>query len=941
MGEGKVSLKVLLSLKNKIIGKEKKMTNIKNKTTAISIVMVLMLSLSALVVSIPNVSAKISFTMSTGFYPIIGENSPTLISWVPTPADSNPLANPTSGYYKKTPIWPNATATFTRPDGTKDVINGPFKQRSPPPTMGQAEAEIVLVYPPNMQGKWNVTFHWPGDDTYNAINQTNTFIVGSHFEKRDCWAFLSIKPYPVVGLGQDILINAWVTPPPITARDYFEDYLFTFTPPTGNSFTVGPMNSELTASVWFNLPLTELGNWTIKFNFPGDFMYKPCSVTRTITVQQAPVPVGYPDTPLPAEPWTFPINTENREWRNIAGPWEQTNYNASSGAWNPYTEGVRTPHVLWKLPSYGQLGGYIGSPHSIETGGGSAEYEAGDVGLYSSSVPSIKTVMAGRGYYTAGTNIICVDMQTGKQLWSVPGSFNVGSRRGSTSALYSFSSSRFIAYNAITGAVILNVTGISMSFYEDPYVYSMTGTTYDRLIKWTTVGSSTNFTTRILWNVSNPMPSVEGIPWPAGASVESLAHHEILDGVWIMNVRIRALPVGSSIIALVKGINTTTGETMYAFDPILNHGDIDEWWTSQGPATGSGYGLFYQAAVRDESEGRSFIARDVKTGAIKWVSENADYPWGNFWAYTPMPCAYGMIYGHSYSGVYAFNVTNGKIVWHFIDNDTYNEEPYASNINATDGSTYSSFTFGSVGGIVGGGILYAPDTEHSPTFIYRGQGLCAVNAFTGELLWKIKGVYTPTAIAYGVLLASDSYNGFTYAFAKGETATAISMSSKVIAKGDSTLIEGTVLDMSPAQEDTAAVSDDSQTAWMEYLHMQQPFPVNAKGVTVSLDALDPNNNYVHIGNATSDITGKYSFLWTPEIEGKYNIIASFMGSEAYYGSTAETSIGVTNAPATPAPPMPLQTVPDPTMPIVGMGVAILAAVAIVGLMIVRVLRKKP
>jgi hypothetical protein len=206
------------------------------------------------------------------------------------------------------------------------------------------------------------------------------------------------------------------------------------------------------------------------------------------------------------------------------------------------------------------------------------------------------------------------------------------------------------------------------------------------------------------------------------------------------------------------------------------------------------------------------------------------------------------------------------------------------------------------------------------------------------LLWKIKGVYTPTAIAYGVLLASDSYNGFTYAFAKGETATAISMSSKVIAKGDSTLIEGTVLDMSPAQEDTAAVSDDSQTAWMEYLHMQQPFPVNAKGVTVSLDTIDPNNNYVHIGNATSDTTGKYSFLWTPEIEGKYTVIASFYNTEAYYGSTAETSIGVTNAPATPATPQPATAAPDITMYILYATVAMIAAIAIATLLL---LRKKP
>ncbi len=83
---------------------------------------------------------------------------------------------------------------------------------------------------------------------------------------------------------------------------------------------------------------------------------------------------------------------------------------------------------------------------------------------------------------------------------------------------------------------------------------------------------------------------------------------------------------------------------------------------------------------------------------------------------------------------------------------------------APDGSTYASYTFDLVGGILGGGILYAPNTEHSITFLYLGQELCAADALTGELLWKIKGVYTPTAIAHSVLVTSDSYNGFYIRF---------------------------------------------------------------------------------------------------------------------------------------------------------------------------------
>lgn len=255
------------------------MSNAKNKTATTAIAIVLMLTLGTIAISITNVSAKISLTMSTGFYPIIGENSPTLISWIPSPN----IFISGSVYAGKTPVWNNATVTFTRPDGTKDVVNGPVTVK--PQVVGGVAPRVELIYTPNMQGKWNVTFYWPGDDTYNGFNQTDAFIVGPHYGKRDTWAELSMNPYPVVGLGQQLVINAWVTPPPITQRDNFEGYLFTFTSPSGSSFTVGPMNSEGEATVWFNLPLTERGNWSIKFDFPGNFMYNPSTVTRTITVQ--------------------------------------------------------------------------------------------------------------------------------------------------------------------------------------------------------------------------------------------------------------------------------------------------------------------------------------------------------------------------------------------------------------------------------------------------------------------------------------------------------------------------------------------------------------------------------------------------------------------------------------------------------------------------------
>ena len=83
------------------------------------------------------------------------------------------------------------------------------------------------------------------------------------------------------------------------------------------------------------------------------------------------------------------------------------------------------------------------------------------------------------------------------------------------------------------------------------------------------------------------------------------------------------------------------------------------------------------------------------------------------------------------------------------------------------------------------------------------------------------------------------------------------------------MIKGTVLDNSPAQPGTPCVSKDSMTTQMEYLHMQHPIDgvdhnATITGVPVSIDAVDPNGNYIHIGDTTTDgYSGTFGFTWTP------------------------------------------------------------------------------
>ena len=124
--------------------------------------------------------------------------------------------------------------------------------------------------------------------------------------------------------------------------------------------------------------------------------------------------------------------------------------------------------------------------------------------------------------------------------------------------------------------------------------------------------------------------------------------------------------------------------------------------------------------------------------------------------------------------------------------------------------------------------------------------------------------------------------------AKAKAQTTVTAPATNIEVGESFTITGTVLDMSPAQKGTAAISDESMDAWMEYKHMQMPKPTDATGVPVQLTAIDPNGNLINIGTATSDTDGEYGFSWAPEVAGLYRVIATFAGSESYGSSTDST-----------------------------------------------------
>ena len=126
--------------------------------------------------------------------------------------------------------------------------------------------------------------------------------------------------------------------------------------------------------------------------------------------------------------------------------------------------------------------------------------------------------------------------------------------------------------------------------------------------------------------------------------------------------------------------------------------------------------------------------------------------------------------------------------------------------------------------------------------------------------------------------------------------------------------------------------------------MQHSFPAKVTGVPVSIDAVDPNGNNVHIASVNSDLSGTFAYTWTPTIPRQYKITATFAGDDSYGSSWAETHATVVNAPEATSTPTAtassstLATTTDLMTYIVAVGIAIIIAIAIATVLI---LRKRP
>ena len=310
--------------------------------------------------------------------------------------------------------------------------------------------------------------------------------------------------------------------------------------------------------------------------------------------------------------------------------------------------------------------------------------------------------------------------------------------------------------------------------------------------------------------------------------------------------------------------------------------------------------------------------------------------------------AYGKIYVTGYGGVlYSYDITNGDLLW------TYGNGGPGNSTFAGLETSYGTYPYDL--DVIADGKLFLGTTEHSPNSpFYKDARYRVINATDGTEIWTLMGWATGMDATYdrvadGFFVFLNTYDMQVYTVGKGPSQMTVSVTNDVIQSGSSVMIKGTITDIAAGtqQKEQAArfpngvpaVSDESQTGWMEYVYMQKPRPTDTLGVPIVISVVDSNGNYREIGSTVSD-DGFFSLNWKPDIEGKYTVYASFAGSESYWPSQAVTAFAVD--PATPtASPYPATVLPATEMYITAGVAAIIVAIAIVGLLLAMLIRKRP
>jgi hypothetical protein len=782
---------------------------------------------------------------------------------------------------------------------------------------------------------------------------------------------ISVAP-TLIGVGQTATVNLWIFPLPdnyFYQASYlgFNGITVTFIKPNGTKDTFAPVDAtgiydpgqtQALGALYFFYEPDMAGDWSVSFTMPaqditdstGTVQYMACTsnsahFTVTEEMQLAGLLNGYPWAELPNEDsyWSYPINSNNREWSQISGDWLGSSLTgltvtgATSRLWQPYGSGPSTAHIVWKQPY--KAGGLIG----------------GDYGSlsYSSAITVVTaTIMGGKLFMNIPNenNFGCIDLATGEILYTAPGQITNGihlpgnpyaqsllatpgqttvylQSYGNSPTSYLFSSGGALLspgniwnyYDPFTGTLMMSIANASTASY---YLIDGTnlayGTTLDgQLFAW-------DLEKVIEHNIFTEFYSVPGTAligdWPAGL-------------VWT-----RPLPTPlATAVGLTSSTPTVFATSTDASTIVLRTNPNQYWGFSAEDGTQLwNLNLTYPALINEQISlygvndfvvfdptETTFHCYSMLTGAELWESPSfADSTWATTWTvYGSETNDYDNFYTMFPDGTMAaMSLATGKLDWRntAIPSTEYtaNAVPYVTPMLMVGGNIYA---------YAGSSNLY----QQNP--IPRFAMLTCVDATAGDTTWTLNGGVMPIAAANGYVIGYGMSDGNIYCVGKGQTSTSITAPDVAVPKGTALTIKGTVLDQSPAQPGTSAVSDEDMSEWMDYLNMQNATllnnPPTPQGVPVKLAYRLSDGSWTDIGEVVTDDHGNFGFTWTPSSEGTYQIKASFLGSDSYWSSSETTYLTVGPAPSQGQPETEEPSAEAPAFPTTE--VAIVAAVAVV------------
>jgi len=816
------------------------------------------------------------------------------------------------------------------------------------------------------------------------------------------YPFVDAIPNPV-GIGQRVLINYGALNYLNSENDGW-NVTITITKPNGDIETLTPPKTWSTGTAGITYVPDQIGTYYLQTNFPqqwynytssgfgggqtkvSNLYLASQSEKLALVVQQDPIP-SYPWQPLPTEYWTRPADSQLTDWYTIMGSWVATPQNLFA----PYNDGPESAHILWSQPVGDMMGGLAGGDT------GNHGYENGDAyeGKWSGSI-----IIGGVLYYNKYISgnpqqaVVAINLHTGKQLWEKTflsnqrlsfGQTLYWDSRGNRAAFsylwvssgggFSFVGGQFVilpatwsAFDALTGNWQFNMTSVPSGtrYYGDNgeiLQYSMvnygnaTNRNY-RLLQWNSswvvtngkTGMSESWGSQVLGvtynatsrgydkNVSIPALNAAGATLPGSTSTVFVGDKMIGSRVTATQVNLWAISLQPANMGTLL-YNTTWTPPAEWVQGNISVGGMQGGFVSWSKES--------QLGVIWTRENRLQYGFDLTTGKYIWTTE-VTQNFQDAWSDSPGAerlIAYGHLISASLGGtVYAYNVTTGKLDWTYNATDAYHESYLGNNwwlvpVCATDGK------------------IYIGHEEHSALDPKpRGAPFFCLNATTGELIWRIDGAFRQTRwggrgiIGDSIIATMDTYDQQVYAIGKGPSSTTVTAPDIAAPFGTPVVIKGTVLDVSPGTQTdemklrftngVPAVADESMSDWMLHVYKQFQRPTDAKGVKISIDAVDPNNKYIHIGDTEADSTGVFSYMFTPADSGKYTVFATFSGSAAYYPSFAQTALGVMEKPEAPAvvEPAPASIVEQYFVPAVA-GI-IIAVIAVGALLAILTLRKR-